>query len=140
MAVRLAPPDIETFIAGGNTFRVIDDGETTGGRIGIVECRLDPGWPGPPQHLHHEHDETFFVLEGRVRFASGDQSFVVEPGQFVTVPLGDPHTFGNADDSAPARLLCSVSPARFIDFFREFAQLTASGRPDPAAVHALMKA
>jgi quercetin dioxygenase-like cupin family protein len=132
--------EVETFFAGGNTFRVLDDGTSTDGRIGIVECVLDPGWPGPPQHVHREHDETFYVLEGRVRYASGAEEFVAEPGDLVTVPAGDPHTFGNADPDRPARLIGSCSPARFIDFFRKLAVLPvgADGRHNRDELLALM--
>jgi hypothetical protein len=56
------------------------------------------------------------------------------------VPAGDPHTFGNADTNAPARLLGSCSPAKFIDFFRALATLPldGEGRVDRAELVALM--
>jgi mannose-6-phosphate isomerase-like protein (cupin superfamily) len=140
MSVRTSEHDVETFPAGGNTFRIIDDGATTDGRIGIVECLLDPGWAGPPQHVHRDHDETFFVMRGEVRFTSGRDSFVVGPGRLVTVPKGDPHTFGNASSDAPASLLCTVTPARYVEFFRELATLTpgADGRLDRHELIGLM--
>jgi mannose-6-phosphate isomerase-like protein (cupin superfamily) len=69
------------------------------------------GWAGPPQHLHWEHDETFFVLTGAVRFISGTDSLVASPGQIVTAPIGDAHAFANADDQAPASLLCTLTPS-----------------------------
>jgi hypothetical protein len=37
----------------------------------LVEGILPPGLSGPPQHVHHEHDETFIVTEGKLRFISG---------------------------------------------------------------------
>src|SRR3954447_6319417 len=57
--------------AGGADFRARAAGSAVGGRWGLVECPLAPGWGGPPQHIHHEHDESFFVLTGTVRFTSG---------------------------------------------------------------------
>jgi mannose-6-phosphate isomerase-like protein (cupin superfamily) len=98
------------------------------------------GWAGPPQHLHWEHDETFFVLTGAVRFTSGTDSLVASPGQIVTAPIGDAHAFANADDQAPASLLCTLTPQRYIDYFRELSQLTPGpdGRLDPAQVLAAM--
>jgi quercetin dioxygenase-like cupin family protein len=142
MGIHASTDEPETFSAGGNTFRLVDDGTTTEGRIGIVECTIDPGWPGPPQHVHREHDETFYVLSGRVRFASGADSFVAEEGRLVTVPIGVPHTFGNADADAPAVLLCSVSPSRYVDFFRELATLPTGddGRVDVTELRRLMRA
>jgi quercetin dioxygenase-like cupin family protein len=140
MIVRVSPEQPETIDAGGATFRVLDDGSSTAGRIGVIECQLAPGWTGPPQHVHREHDETFFVLAGAVRFTSGTDSLLASPGQIVTAPIGDPHTFANADDHARASLLCTFNPQRYIDYFRELAQLSPGpdGRLDPAQVLAVM--
>src|SRR4051794_18665325 len=95
---------------------------------------------GPPQHVHREHDETFFVLTGAVRFTSGTDSLIASSGQLVTAPIGDPHSFANADDQAPASLLCTLTPQRYIDYFRELTRLTpgTDGRLDPAEILAVM--
>jgi mannose-6-phosphate isomerase-like protein (cupin superfamily) len=140
MTVRLSHNDPETFDAAGSTFVVLDDGGATDGRIGLVELRLVPGWGGPPQHVHREHDETFYILSGRVSFTSGGESFVAEPGRLVTVPIGDPHTFANASADEAARLLCTVVPQRYIGYFRELSHLAAKsdGPLDPEEVLAIM--
>jgi uncharacterized cupin superfamily protein len=90
--------------------------------------------------VHREHDETFFVLTGAVRFTSGTDSLLATAGQTVTAPIGDPHTFANADDQAPAGLLCTFTPQRYIGYFRELSRLTPGpdGRLDPAEVLAIM--
>jgi mannose-6-phosphate isomerase-like protein (cupin superfamily) len=134
------PTDVESFTAAGCTFRIIDDGGATAGRIGLVQCDLVPGWPGPPQHIHREHDETFYVLTGNVRFTSGGENHVAAAHTLVTVPLADAHTFGNADPDAPASLLCTVAPARYVGYFRELQALEpgTDGRLNPADVLALM--
>ena len=140
MRIALSKDVPETFGAGGCTFRVLDPGTPTDGRIGVVEIELDPGWPGPPQHVHRAHDEVFYVVNGTVRFTSGTDSVLARTGQLLTAPIGAPHTFGNADADAPATLLCTVTPERYIGYFRELGQLTAGsdGRLDPADVLALM--
>jgi mannose-6-phosphate isomerase-like protein (cupin superfamily) len=139
VAISLAAP--ESFTAAGNTFRILDDGGTTDGRIGIVECELAPGWVGPPQHVHLANDETWYVLGGAVRFTTGDDSFVATRGRLVTAPIGAPHTFANADADEPALLVCTITPANYIDYFREMAKLRpgADGRFDPADMRALMQ-
>ena len=65
---------------------------------------------------------------------------MLREGESTTIPLGTPHTFGNASDDEPARLLRTVSPARYIKYFRELSSLPASaeGRLDPATVRDLM--
>jgi quercetin dioxygenase-like cupin family protein len=140
VTITITKDNPETFSAGGGTFRVLDDGASTGGRLGVVALDLVPGWGGPPQHVHREHDETFYVLQGTVRFTSGTDTLLATPGQLVTAPIGDPHTFANADEQAPASLLCSVTPERYLDYFRELAALAAGapGPLDPAQVLEIM--
>src|SRR3954447_3463152 len=140
MTIHLSPTPVETFTAAGNTFTVLDDGAATGGRIGLVTCELSAGWARAPQHVHAATDETWFVLAGAVRFTTGAETFVATPGRSVTAPRGTPHTFANADPDAPATLFCTVSPAHYVDYFRELATLplTSEGRFDPADMRALM--
>jgi mannose-6-phosphate isomerase-like protein (cupin superfamily) len=140
MTIAVTPDQPETFQAAGCTFRVLEDGAATQGRIGAVLCDLVPGWGGPPQHLHREHDETFFVIGGAVRFTSGTDSLIARPGQLVTAPIGSPHTFANADPDAPASLVCTVSPERYIGYFRELSGLRpgTDGRIDPEQILAIM--
>jgi quercetin dioxygenase-like cupin family protein len=130
----------ETWSAGGADFRILADGSAVDGRWGLVECTLAPGWRGPPQHLHREHDESFFILTGTVRFSSGRDELLATPGTLVTAAIGDPHTFGNADDQAPASLLCTVTPARYLDYLKELVTLRPGpdGQLDPADILTLM--
>jgi quercetin dioxygenase-like cupin family protein len=130
----------ETWTAGGADFRVLADGSAVDGRWGLVQCTLAPGWSGPPQHIHREHDESFFILAGTVKFTSGRDELLATPGALVTAPIGDPHTFANADDQAPATLLCAVTPERDIGYLRELAGLHPGpdGRLDPADILAVM--
>lgn len=119
--------DGETFASGPVGFRILQDGKGVDGRFGVAECVLAPAWPGPPQHIHREHDETFYVVSGSVRFANGSDELLAEAGSLVTAPIGDPHTFSNADPDAPATLLCTVTPERYLGYFRDLADL----RPGP---------
>ena len=130
----------ETWSAGGADFRILADGSAVDGRWGLVECTLAPGWGGPPQHVHREHDESFFVLTGTVKFTSGREELLAATGTLVTAPVGSPHAFDNADDQAPASLLLTVTPERYIGYLKELATLQpgADGRLDPADILAIM--
>jgi mannose-6-phosphate isomerase-like protein (cupin superfamily) len=117
------PGEAEALRAGPVTFRVLQDGGAVGGRSGVVEFILPAGWDGPPQHIHREHDETFYVLTGTVKFTSGTNILIAPAGSLVTAPTGAPHTFANPDPQAPASLLCILTPERYIGYFRELAML-----------------
>ena len=47
-------------------------GAESGGHVALVENAVPAGWDGPPLH-HHDFDETFYVLEGELTFALGDE-------------------------------------------------------------------
>ena len=49
--------------------------------------------PIAPLHVHHDDDEAWYVLEGRLGVQIGDRD--VEGGA-VLVPRGTPHTYWNA--------------------------------------------
>lgn len=117
----------ETFASGPVNFRILEYGGTVDGRFEVAECVLGPGWPGPPQHIHREHDETFYIVSGSVRFTSGSDELLASAGSLVTAPIGDPHTFCNANSDALAVLLCTVTPERYLGYFRDLANL----RPGP---------
>jgi mannose-6-phosphate isomerase-like protein (cupin superfamily) len=132
--------DGELLRAGPVLHRVLEDGSTTEGRLGLIECRMPAGWGGPPQHVHRAHDESFFVLTGRVRFVSGSDEHVLGPGSSFVAGMGTPHTFGNADADEPASLLLTVTPQRYVGYFRELQELRPGpdGMLVPAEVLALM--
>ena len=107
-------------------------GEDSGGALSIVEHPFEVGALVPP-HTHTLEDEYSIVLEGKIGFRSNDQEVVLGPGGYIVKPRGELHAMWNAG-STPARLIEVISPAGFENFFREFADLTDAGRPDPAAI------
>ena len=136
----MSPADGERCAAGPSINRILEDGTHTAQRLGIVEVQLAPGWPGPPPHVHRAHEETFYVVSGAVRFTSADSAHELGAGGLVTVPIDAPHGFGNASELEPAVVLLTISPQRYVEYFRELHHLrpTAAGTLDPAEVGALM--
>ena len=92
-------------------------GAETGNAFSQIETD-DPRDSGPPLHLHHNEDETFYVLEGTPTFRLGDDTIVAGPGDFVNVPKGTPHCFRNASD-APVRMILTFTPSGIEKFFEE---------------------
>ena len=75
-----------------------------------------------------------------MKFTSGRDELLATPGTLVTAAIGAPHTFGNADAQAPASLLCTVTPERYVGYLKELGTLRPGpdGLLDPADVLALM--
>src|SRR5262249_15888494 len=60
-------------------------------------------------HVHHEDDEAWYVLEGRLGFRLGDEEVEAGPGACVFAPRGTPHSYWNAG-AGPARYLLVIPP------------------------------
>lgn len=111
---------------GGSTMRLKHDGATA-----FYEYVSEPGVVGPPQHVHHGHDETFYVVDGTFEFTTGTDRSTLRRGAFLFVPRGTPHTFRNAG-SAPGRIVGTFDPPRFADYFRELAAIISATGSAPA--------
>jgi quercetin dioxygenase-like cupin family protein len=107
----------------GSLFSSLALREDTGGSFGLFEIRARQGGE-PPLHTHTLEDEAFYVLDGRVTFRSGEQTFAAQAGSLVFLPRGLPHGF--AFESETVRLLALLTPGGSDSYFLD------GGRPAPA--------
>ncbi len=70
----------------------------------ITETRHAKAQPGASPHVHREHTDSFYVLEGELAFLVDDEEHLLGPGAFVSAPPGVVHGFR------------SLSAARFLNF------------------------
>jgi mannose-6-phosphate isomerase-like protein (cupin superfamily) len=124
----VGPDGGEQTLTGPVRMRILEDGSTTGHRLGIGEITIAPHTDGPPQHRHGRHDEGFYVVSGTPRFTVGDRSYDTGPGTLVMVPPGAPHTFANPSDE-PAVLLNTFTPDLYVQYFRDLRDMIAAGEP-----------
>ena len=101
---------------------VQEDGTHTRGTLGIAEFEVAPHAPTPPPHIHHAHEEGFYILEGELEFLVGTETVRASQGAFVMVPIGAAHTFSNPTDK-PARFLNTFTPPLYIGYFEELSRL-----------------
>jgi mannose-6-phosphate isomerase-like protein (cupin superfamily) len=78
--------------------------------LALVEFTLEPGFAGPTPHVHKRHVDSFFVLEGDVRFRIGDETMMLGPGGCVAAPPGVVHSFGHPGPEG-ARLINIHAPS-----------------------------
>jgi quercetin dioxygenase-like cupin family protein len=123
----IGPADGEVLQLGPTQMRILEDGRTTGHRLGLGEITLAPHTEGPPQHRHARHDEGFYVVAGTARFTVGDTTYEAPAGTLVMIPPGAPHTFANPGDQ-PAVLLNSFTPDLYVQYFRDLRDMIASGQ------------
>jgi quercetin dioxygenase-like cupin family protein len=124
----VTPASAEVIQLGPTRMRILEDGRTTGHRLGMGEITLPPHTPGPPQHRHARHDEGFYVVSGAARFTVGETAYDAAPGTLVMIPPGAPHTFANLGDE-PAVLLNTFTPDLYVQYFRDLGEMIASGEP-----------
>ena len=140
MSVSVLKPGEGRIISLGPIQMIVqEDGTRTRGTLGVAEFIIPPLAATPPAHIHHAHEEIFYVLEGELDFLAGDQTVRASAGTFVMVPIGALHTFSNPTDK-PARFLNTFTPPRYIHYFEEMSRLiqegVAPGSPQFAALMA----
>jgi quercetin dioxygenase-like cupin family protein len=89
-------------------------------QLSVTRARFAPGQRPNSPHVHHEHVDSFYVLEGALTYELGPDAerVVVEAGGSIAVQPGVVHSFMN-DSGADATVLNIHAPdAGFVDFMR----------------------
>jgi quercetin dioxygenase-like cupin family protein len=88
----------------------------------VTWSRYAGGQAGPDLHVHREHTDAFYVLEGELTFRVGPGGETVvraSPGTFVAVPPNVVHAFVN-EGPGEARWLNYHAPDNgFADYLRD---------------------
>lgn len=95
--------------------------QDTGGAYSLHENILPPQSAGPRPHIHHNHDEAFYVLEGELTMRIGTRSMTAPAGSYVVVPRGTIHQPSNPS-AQPTRVLLIFSPGGMERFFIDAAE------------------
>jgi mannose-6-phosphate isomerase-like protein (cupin superfamily) len=122
----VGPDGGEIVRLGPATVRILEDGATTGHRLGIGEITVAQHSAGPPQHRHARHDEGFYVVSGTARFTIGATEYDAPAGTLAMIPPGAPHTFANPGDE-PLVMLNTFTPDLYVQYFRDLRELAGSG-------------
>jgi len=105
---------------GGRMVIKVRDGDS-GGAYSIHDNIIPAGSPGPLPHLHRDHEEAFYVLEGELTVRVGARKITAPEGSFVVIPRGVIHQPSNPG-TGPTRVLLIFSPAGMDHFFEEAAE------------------
>jgi quercetin dioxygenase-like cupin family protein len=105
----------------------------------LTEAVYAPGDHGPDPHVHHEHADSFFVLDGQLEWLVGPrlEAHGGPAGSFVSVPPDVLHTFHNPGP-ADARFLNLHAPGLgFERYLRgEFPEFDQHYRPEGSGLEA----
>jgi quercetin dioxygenase-like cupin family protein len=92
----------------------------------------DPRGSGPPLHVHHNEDETFYILEGQVTMFAGDERIDLEAGDYFFGAREIPHAY--LVRSERARMLVTISPSGSEQLFVSLGVPVTSAEPPTDAV------
>ena len=121
----LAPPDLD---ARGNAMTFVAPGRITRRQFGIFRRDMEPHAGGPGAHFHRTFSESFYILDGTVRFYDGATWFSATAGDFIYIPKGGIHAF-DSDSDQPASMLILFAPAPARErYFVEVEEIRSSGR------------
>jgi len=135
----VGPDGGERIGLGPVRMRILEDGSTTGHRLGICESVLPPHTPGPPQHRHARHGEGFYIVSGTAVFTVGDTDYQAPAGTLVMIPPGAPHSFANPGGE-PVVMISTFTPDLYVQYFRDMSAMFATGAPmTPQAQIELMR-
>lgn len=124
-------------VGGFVTNRTLLPGDATGGRLSVVETRIEPRQSANPPHRNSREDMYLVVVEGRIGAQLDDEVFEAGPGDLVRMPRGQWHCFWNPGEE-PARAQVIISPAGYEQSLEQMAQHIPEGAPpDMNAVTAI---
>ena len=92
----------------------------------------EPRGSGTPIHIHHNEDETFYILEGQVTIFSDDERIDLEAGDYFFVPRGVVHAY--LVRSERARMLVTISPSGTEQLFVSLGVPATGSEPPTEAV------
>ncbi len=109
--------------------------DQTSGAYSLFEITTQPG-DGPPPHIQHWEDESFYVLEGEYEFLLEDRPTRMGAGSSVYVPKGNLHVHKNVGDRL-GRMLVSHTPGRAHERFFEEVGRPAEAQLSPSSPEGL---
>lgn len=102
------------WFCGGGLHTWLATAEETGGAFLLFDFVGEQN-KMTPVHLHPGVDETFYVLDGEILLALGDERRTLSTGGLAVIPRGVPHAF--MVTSPEARMLTLLTPGLGEDFF-----------------------
>jgi mannose-6-phosphate isomerase-like protein (cupin superfamily) len=111
--------------AFGLDLKVLLSTEATGGAISVLMGWHKPG-EGPPDHVHYNQEEMFFIVEGTYELTVDGKTSTAGPGTIVFIPRDVVHRFKNVG-ATTACMLDWTLPGGQDHYFKAVSDLAAGG-------------
>jgi quercetin dioxygenase-like cupin family protein len=90
----------------------------TGGAYTLFEVATEPG-AGPPPHVNHREDESFYVLEGEYEFLIEGSTIRARAGSLFYFPKGTHHAHRGVGEGVGRMLVTQTPGGLYEGFFEE---------------------
>ncbi len=107
----------------------------TGGAYALMEDNLKREF-ALGLHLHRQHAETFYILEGDVNFHIDGDWMTAKPGACIHIPPGVPHAV-DLPPGGTGRMLMIFQPAGFDQFLAKLATMSEAEFADEKLMNSL---
>jgi quercetin dioxygenase-like cupin family protein len=122
---RPASTEPELTAESGSRTSYLATGQGTHGQFGLYRLDMAAKASGPREHFHRSISESFFILSGTVALYNGERWIDATAGDFLYVPEGGVHAFGNESDAPASMLLLFTPGAPREDYFERVGQVAA---------------
>lgn len=117
------------WMAKGEYTNIIVSAQQTNNEYVITDGIIEVG-SFVPDHYHKWEDQTFHIIEGKVKAKIGEQFYELTAGDTIHCPRGISHFIKNTGNSN-ARLVSYIFPGHWAeDFFAETSRQNKTGEHD----------
>lgn len=131
------PGDVIENPVTGERITFVRTSAQTGGALAEMDLDLSPTAFLAAEHLHLRQEESFEVVEGRIRLKCRGVESVHGAGESIVVPPGAPHAWAPDGDKG-ARVRLTFTPGAGIEqFFDEFFRCAREGQTNDRGMPSL---
>ena len=132
---RFIPPNSGTSYQWSNDHSFVKvSSEDTGGAYCVIEDNLSSEF-SLGLHLHRQHAESFYILEGSIPFYIDGDWMDATAGSTIHVPPGIPHAVDKA--GSPAKMIMVMLPTGFDQYLAALEKCSDSDFENPENMRAL---
>ena len=103
----------------GHLMSILISSDDSGGRFALMHGFEIRGLE-PPPHIHTREDESFYLMDGKITYTVGNETFDARKGDWMFLPRGIKHSF--KVNTEQAEVLIHLSPGGFEGYFREMSE------------------
>ena len=120
-----APEQVPAIRPFNFDMKVLLTTEDTAGAMSVIVAWHNPG-EGPPDHVHFNQEEIFFIVDGLYELTIDGQTSIGGPGTLVFIPRNTVHSFKNVG-ATPACMLDWTLPGGQDRYFKKISELAGGG-------------